>query len=147
MQITFTAACVLAFVAGLIAMWKKAWVRAVPWLFLVSGMGLAGIGVVGRAIRQAANTLVNGTSSLTSVVFGTSVTVLTAFVLTLILYFGMHPKKGKPTKLTPWIAFIYPSVLVGTGGVFGELFGLGHDFVTNAFYVVSDLVTNLVRAV
>ena len=133
MTIGFGTVAAIAALAGLIAMKKKEWQQAVPWLFLVAGLGIAG--VFGAVVDRIAAVLTNVVGSTAGAVFGASAPLVVAGALGLLLWFGMRPKKGKPTKLTPWLALIFPAVLAGVP-VIGRVVPLAVSFLSATIDVI-----------
>lgn len=133
---------VVALVIGLILHVKKSGKKVVPWLMLIAGAGIAG-GVIGRLIDRVSASGVRGVSSASARLFGAGVPILLAVGMGIVLFIHMKPKGQPPTRFTPWLALIFPAVLMATGGV---LAGLGAfagqtatEFGTAAFTMLSDL--------
>jgi hypothetical protein len=122
----------LAFAIALTLMFKKIAKKLIPWLMLVAGIGLGG--VIGLLSDRLVNGAVNGVSKATGTLLGGSAVggLIIVAVLTILLLPHMKPKGQPPTRLTPWLAFIFPAVLVAVGGMFSTLAGLGQNVVTQA---------------
>ena len=135
--------CAIALVLGLIAWKKSKWQRAVPWLFLVGGLGIAG--VAGAVIDRIAEVLTRVVGATTGAIFGAAAPIVLVIALGVILFFGMHPKKGTPTKWTPWLALIFPAVLAAVPGL-GGLVTVAVNFLTAAGGLVGEIVSELIAA-
>jgi hypothetical protein len=129
MILTLAGVSGIALVIALGFMFKKVLKKFIPWLMLVAGLGLAG--VFGTLVYNAVNRGVSGVSHATEKVLGAGVGGLAVVAwLTILLVPHMKPKGQPPTKFTPWLALIYPSVLAAVGGVLSNAAGLGQNVVT-----------------
>lgn len=123
----------LAFAIALALMFKKIAKRLIPWLMLIAGIGLGG--VIGLLSDRLVNGTVGGISRATGALLGGGAVggLIVVAVLTIVIAPHMKPKGGQPpTKFTPWLAFIFPAVLVAVGGMFSTLAGLSENVVTQA---------------
>jgi hypothetical protein len=131
MVFTLASVSAVSLVIALGLMYKRIGKKFVPWLMAIAGIGPSGI--FGALVERIVSSLVGGISSATSKLLGAGVggLVLVAW-LTIVLLPHMKPKGQPPTKFTPWVAFVYPSVLVAVGGIFSGLAGLSGNIVTQA---------------
>lgn len=145
MSLTMGAVAALAFVIALGLMFKKFGKKAVPWLMLIAGGGLAG--VLGAVLTKLITGGINGFSSAVGVVLGAGSVggLLVIAWLTIILLPHMKPKGQPPTRFTPWIAFSYVPVLVAVGGIFSALAGLSQNVVTQAFGIVGSTISAVIQ--
>lgn len=130
MTLTMGGIAALAFAIALALMFKKIAKKFIPWLMLVAGIGLGG--VIGALSSRLVNGAVNGVSQATGALFGAGAIgglIIVAW-LTIVIAPHMKPKGQPPTKFTPWLAFIFPAVLVAVGGMFSTLAGLSENVVT-----------------
>lgn len=132
MTLSVGAVAALAFAIALTMMFKKVLKKWIPWLMLVAGIGLGG--VIGVLSSRLVNGTVNGISKATGALLGGSAVggLIIVAVLTICLVPHMKPKGQPPTKMTPWLAFVFPAVLVAVGGMFSTLAGLSGNVVTQA---------------
>ena len=132
MTLTVGAVAALAFAIALTMMFKKVLKKFIPWLMLIAGIGLGG--VIGALSDRLVNGTVNGISKATGTLLGGSAVggLIVVAVLTILLVPHMKPKGQPPTRFTPWLAFIFPAVLVAVGGMFSTLAGLSGNVVTQA---------------
>jgi hypothetical protein len=131
----------IAFMLAFLLAHKKVWPKAVPWLMLLAGLGLAGL--LGQALDGVAGLLVGVTDKGTRAVFGIGVPIGLVVLMGVYLYLHLKPKGQAPTKLTKWIALIFPPVLVTVGGVF-----LGVSMTTEGMAAeVTKVVGNVVETV
>lgn len=101
---------------------NSAYPKIVPWLMLTAGLGLSGIG--GVLLAKIVGILTSLTGSATQAMFGVAVPGVLALAIGLALVLHMKPK-ASPSKATPWLALIFPSVLASIGGAFA---GIGEQF-------------------
>jgi hypothetical protein len=122
----------LAFAIALALMFKKIAKKLIPWLMLIAGIGLGG--VIGLLSDRLVNGAVNGISKAVGTLLGGAAVggLIVVAVLTILLMPHMKPKGQPPTRFTPWLAFIFPAVLVAVGGMFSTLAGLSQNVVTQA---------------
>lgn len=125
-------AAAIAAIAGALGIYllrKKVWQKYVPYLMLAAGLGLAGM--LGGALDWIGQSLVGTTSSVTRTLAGAAVPLVLTFVFGLALVLALKPKGPGVTRWTPWIALVFPAVLVATGGMAGDLGALlNHLFGT-----------------
>jgi hypothetical protein len=126
MSLTLGAAAAIAFALALLLMRKRAWPRAVPWLMLVAGLGVAGL--LGTFLDRLAGGLEAVASAGTGAVFGVAVPFLLAIVMGVYLFIHLKPKGAQPTRLTAWMALLFPAVLATLGGAFAGLTGVAGEF-------------------
>jgi hypothetical protein len=118
--IGFGGIAAICFGLAILLMYKKFWPKSQPWLMLIAGLGIAG-GMFGVLVDKLAGVLTNASATTARMLFaagGAAGAAGLAIWLGVYLYIHLKPKGQKPTKLTRWIALIYPSVLVTVGGVF-----------------------------
>jgi hypothetical protein len=133
----------LALVVALGCMFKKVLKKFIPWLMLIAGIGLAG--VLGTLVDRIVGRAVNGVSNATSKLLGAGVGGMALIaLLTVLIVPHMKPKGQPPTRFTPWIALLYPAVLVAVGGVFSQAAGLGSNIVTDGANTVGAFFASLV---
>lgn len=132
MTLTVGGVAALAFAIALALMFKKIAKKLIPWLMLVAGIGLGG--VIGLLSDRLVNGAVNGVSKAVGTLLGGAAVggLIIIAVLTILLLPHMKPKGQPPTRFTPWLAFIFPAVLVAVGGMFSTLAGLSENVVTQA---------------
>lgn len=174
MEVGFGTVAAGCLVIGLVAMKMQKWQRATPWLFLIGGLGLAG--VADAVIDRIAEALNRVAGAGTAAVFGVSAPIVVVVALGLILWFGMGPKGGRPakatprqggparpqpksgsptktpsgktggpTKWTPWLALIFPAVLAAVPGL-GGLVDVAVNVLSAAVSMGWDMVMQLVGA-
>lgn len=134
MKFTLGGVAALALLVALVLMYKHYGKKAVPYLMLIAGAGLAGIGgaVVGGVAARAVGGLTTAAERLLGV-SGATAGVGIVVALSLVLWPHMKPKGAQPpTRFTPWGALLYFPTLVAAGGVFSSLVGLSHNIVTQA---------------
>jgi hypothetical protein len=119
----------VAFVIGLVLRRKRIGAKAIPWLFLIAGLGMAG--VLGDLLVNLGGGLQNAGTIGSATLFGVPVPTLAAIVMTLVLVIDLMPKKS-PTGLTPWLALIVPSVWIASGGQWAELGNTGDNVMATA---------------
>ena len=103
----------VALTIGLVLFFKKAGKKLVPWFMLVAGLSLAG--AAGAGLDRAAAVLARTTESASARLLGVGLPLLVTVVVTIVLFIHMKPKGQPPTRFTPWLALIFPSLLVATG--------------------------------
>jgi hypothetical protein len=135
----------IALVVSLILMKMKASKSLVPWLMLIAGFGV--IGLVGRVIDRVAQGATRGTISASEGLLGIGVPALLAIGMSIVLYLQMTPKGPSPTRVTPWLALVFPSVLYAAGGLFANVAAFGEttfgDLGTAALATLADLAQGL----
>lgn len=143
MVLTLAGISGLALAIALALMFKRIGKKFIPWLMLIAGIGLAG--VLGVLVDRIIGRVVGGVSNATSKLLGAGVGGMALIaVLTVLIVPHMKPKGQPPTKFTPWLAFIYPAVLVAVGGVFSQAAGLGSNIVTDGANTVGAFFASLV---
>lgn len=115
-MVTLTAASIgaIALVAGLVLFFKKAGKKIVPWLMLIAGLSIAG-GVINRVLERIGDSASRATESASARLFGVGLPFLLTIAMGIVLYIHMKPKGQPPTRFTPWLALVFPSVLAATG--------------------------------
>jgi hypothetical protein len=115
-MVTLTAASIgaIALTVGLILYFKKAGKKVVPWFMLIAGLSIAG-GVINRVLDRVGVSAARATESASARLFGVGVPFLITIAMGIVLYIHMKPKGQPPTRFTPWLAFVFPSILAATG--------------------------------
>lgn len=116
--LTVGAIAAVAVVVGFAFKRKSMFPKAVPWLWLLGGFGVAG--VLGDLLVGVGGALSGVSTSVSVLVFGAAVPALVAIYLGVTLAIEMRPN-GNPGKWTPWVALIFPAILATAGGTFTEL--------------------------
>jgi hypothetical protein len=143
MVLTLAGISGISLAIALALMFKRSAKKIVPWLMLIAGMGLAGI--LGALVDRIVGTVVNGVSDATSKLFGAGVGGIALIaILTVFIAPHMKPKGQPPTRFTPWLAFVYVSVLVAVGGVFSAAAGMSSNIVTDFAGGAATFLTSLV---
>lgn len=143
MVLTLAGISGISLAIALALMFKKVAKKIIPWLMLIAGVGLAG--VLGVVVTRIIDRVVGGVSDATSKLLGAGVGGMALIaILTVLIVPHMKPKGQPPTRFTPWLAFIYPSVLVSVGGVFSQAAGLGSNVVTDVAGTAAMFLTSLV---
>jgi hypothetical protein len=140
-SLSFGGIAAIAFGLALLFVYKKVWPKAVNWLMLIAGLGL--VGVIGRILDRFAGLLVGITDAGTRAVFGVAVPIGLVILFGVYLYLHLRPRGHPPTKLTKWIALVFPSVLVTVGGVFLGLTITTEGLVTEMTHIVGQLVDSV----
>ncbi len=128
----------IAFMLAFLLAHKKVWPRAVPWLMLLAGLGL--VGLLGQALDGVAGLLVGITDKGTRAVFGIGVPAGLVILMGVYLFLHLKPKGHQPTRLTKWIALVFPPVLVTVGGVFLGVTMTTEGMAAELTRVVGDVV-------
>lgn len=142
-MVTLSAASIgaVALTIGLVLFFKKAGKKIVPWFMLIAGMSIAG-GVVWQILNRVGGAASRATESASARMFGVGVPWLLTVAMGIVLYIHMKPKGQNPTRLTPWLAFIFPSVLIATG--FASIVSIanatGTQFGTTAWATLSAVI-------
>lgn len=110
------AACAL--VLAILLRKNSAWPKVVPWLMLTAGFGLAGL--AGALLTRLVGMILGVVGAGTNALFGAAVPGIVALGIGVALFIHMRPK-ASPSKATPWLALIFPAVLVAMGGPFANL--------------------------
>lgn len=122
-----TAIAAIAFCVGFVFRRRNFATKAVPWLWLLAGFGLAGL--FGNLLVSIGGALTSATTQATAVAFGVGVPVLLAIVIGVLLLVDMRPRAA-PGRLTPWLALVFPSILATAGGVFAQLHATADSYLT-----------------
>lgn len=118
-------AAAIAFTFGLLA-WKLGeHKKAVPWLMLIAGSGLAG--TLGGLLDKIAGGATGATASAVRITAGVGITWILALGTAYVLYVQMKPKGKGPSKLTPWMALLFVPLLLAAGGVFADVGAMAQD--------------------
>ncbi|GAA5038606.1 hypothetical protein [Actinopolymorpha pittospori] len=134
------------FTAGAICLRRNKLPRARNWLMLLAGTGLSGI--LGAIIGWLTTTLGTVGGTATQIIFGVGLPAVIGFAVAWILAIDLHPKKGRPSRVTPWLALIaFPLLIATFGGVMATLPDRVNDAVVSAGSALSaaigDLINNL----
>jgi len=115
-MVTLTAASIgaIALTIGLALFFKKAGKKLVPWFMLIAGLSVAG-GVVNRVLDRIGTSTAHATESASARLFGVGISFLVTIAMGIVLYIHMKPKGQPPTRFTPWLALVFPSILAATG--------------------------------
>lgn len=115
-MVSLTAAGIgaIALVAALVLFFKKAGKKVVPWLMLIAGLTIAG-GVVNRILDRVSSSASRATESASARLFGVGLPFLITIAMGIVLFIHMKPKGQPPTRFTPWLALVFPSILAATG--------------------------------
>lgn len=115
-MVTFTAASIgaIALTIGLVLFFKKAGKKLVPWFMLIAGASITG-GVVNRILDRVGGSTATAMNSASSRLFGVAVPFLITIAIGIVLFIHMRPKGQPPTRFTPWLALVFPSILAATG--------------------------------
>jgi hypothetical protein len=140
-SLSFGGIAAIALMLALLFVYKKVFPKAVPWLMLTAGLGL--IGIIGRLLDRSAGFLVGITDATTRAVFGVGAPIGLVIVMGTYLFLHLKPRGHPPTKLTKWIALIFPSVLVTVGGIFLGLTMTTEGLVAEVSQVVGELVDSI----
>ncbi|MGW5363314.1 hypothetical protein [Actinopolymorpha pittospori] len=117
--------------------------QGTPWLMLISGACLAGM--LGAVIGWVTSTLGMVGGTVTGILFGAAIPALVTFVVTAILIIDMHPKRGRATKATPWLALLVIPLAVATfGGVMAALPARINELVATAGTAVAQALGDVV---
>lgn len=104
--------------------WKLKLARkATPYLLLIGSSvltGTAAANFIGKLFTGATSWVSTVTSKWVST-GGALLMLIVSVVLTILLYHGMHPKKGKFEKKHNIVALLTPIAWVGTGGFFATV--------------------------
>ncbi|MFD2081565.1 hypothetical protein SAMN05421678_106265 [Actinopolymorpha cephalotaxi] len=132
------------FTAGVISIRKNKLPRARNWLMLLAGTGMSGI--LGAVIGWLTGTLGKVGGTATQIVFGVGVPAVIGFAVAWILAIDLHPKKGKPSRVTPWLALLaFPLLVVTFGGVMGSLPDRVNEAVASAGSALSQAIGDLIN--
>lgn len=131
-------------VAALMMMFKRIGKKFVPWLMFVAGLCMSGAGLIGSLLDRAAAALARASESTSGRLFGVGLPLLIVVMVGIALFPHMRPKGQPPTRFTPWLALLFPSLLVVAGlGALASLFqSLGGELGTSAWATVMDVVKN-----
>lgn len=115
-MVTLTAASIgaVALTIGLVLWFKKAGKKLVPWFMLIAGASITG-GVIKRILDRIGSSTADAMASGSAALFGVGVPFLITIVIGIVLAIHMRPKGQPPTRFTPWLALVFPSILAATG--------------------------------
>lgn len=130
-----------ALVLGLIVRKKAKGSKAVPWLFLIAGFGLAGL--IGRWLDWIAGALTSASQTATAYIFGVGLPGLIAVAFAVYLFFHLKPKGQKPTAVTPWIALLTPALLMTSVSAMAGLTGLIEDLTAATGQAAANLINGI----
>ncbi|MEQ7007675.1 hypothetical protein ABN028_15985 [Actinopolymorpha sp. B17G11] len=142
MSLTLGAAAAIGFALALLLMRKKAWPRAVPWLMLIAGLGVAGL--LGNLLHRFAGAAERVTGAGTAAVFGVAVPVLLAVVMGAYLFIHLKPKGAPPTRVTAWTALLFPAVLTAVGGAFAGVAAVAEGALGTVGQTVGSLFNDVI---
>lgn len=142
---TAVAAAVFALVLGLVQWKRKKTPKIVGWLMLIAGAGIAGAaGWAGDFLRKAGELAGTGMSAGTAKTFGVAIPGAIVAGVALWLAHDLWPsKKAKASKLLPWLALAFPTLLAIVGGVWA---GMGSDAVNAVGEAAADVASAFVTA-
>lgn len=138
MTLTLGGIAAVSLAIALTLMFKKMAKRATVFLMLIAGLcGLGGI--LGSIVDRIVNSAVGGATSAADRLSGQAIGgFIIIAIMSIALWPHIKPKGQPPTRLTPWIAFLYGAVLFAVGGVFSEMAGLSQNIVAQgANFLVS----------
>lgn len=121
---------VLGFVIAGWAIWRKKAPKIQVWLMLIAG--LCATGLVAAIALWATGWITTLVGKGLGALFGASLTiagVAMAIVVVLELMHAAHPKKGKPGKIHPPLAFLAPGLIAAGGGIFAAAVTKGQEVV------------------
>ena len=122
----------IAFILGAIAWKKGSLTQAVPWLMLIAGVGIGGgISSVLIMVAGASDSVASGATRWAT---GAGITFAAALIVGIFLALSMPPW-GRPTKFTPLLALIFPSLLAVS--TFGFLVATANDWLNRAAVALS----------
>jgi hypothetical protein len=119
---SWSAAAIGAILFGIacVCLKKHKLLQGTPWLMLFAGACLAGM--LGGVIGWVTSTLGMVGGTVSGIVFGVAVPAVVFAIIATILVIDMHPKRGRSTKATPWLALLAVPLAVATfGGVMAAL--------------------------
>jgi hypothetical protein len=101
--------------------------KTVPWLMLLGGFGVAG--VIGSLLFRLGALIVGTSSSASRMLVGSAVPLVPVLIVGIVLIVQMRPKGKGPNKATPWLAFVFPSLVTALGGTIAATMGTVPDEV------------------
>jgi hypothetical protein len=118
-ELTAAGVSVVALAIALGLMHKKVLKKAVPWTMIVAGAGIAG--ALGSLIQRAVGAVLEAFTAVGAALLGAGAGL--AFVVWIVICVLPHlkPKGQPPTRMTPWLAFVLPALLVATGGFMADI--------------------------
>jgi drug/metabolite transporter (DMT)-like permease len=134
----------IAIVVGYALKRKHVWPKAVPWLWLLGGFGIAG--VAGDLLVKIGGLLTDLSSAGSAALFGAAVPAMVAIFLGTQLVIDMRPN-ASPTKWTPWVALAFPAILATAGGVFTQLHDTADDNAVEALAAVGTFFETAVSGI
>jgi hypothetical protein len=142
---TAVAVAVFALVLGLVQWKRKKTPKIVGWLMLIAGAGIAGAaGWAGDFLRKAGELAGTAMSAGTASTFGVAIPGALVAGVALWLAHDLWPsKKAKASKLLPWLALAFPTLLAIVGGVWA---GMGSDAVNVVGEAAADVASAFVTA-
>lgn len=145
-MLAWSAAAVGAFLftTAVICLRKNKLPRATSWLMLLAGAGLSGL--LGGVVGWVTGTIGRIGGAATNLAFGVGVSAVLGFAVVCILAIDMHPKKGRPTRLTPWLALLAVPLVVATfGGAMAQLPDAINNGVVAAGNALSRAIADLIQ--
>lgn len=114
--------------------------RGRNWLMLLAGACLTGAaGLLGTALGWVARAVDTTSNVVGGMLIGGTLAALVAIAYVWALIAHMHPKKGSPTKATPWLALLaFPALGLIVGGIFATMPGTIQQAVTQAMASIVD---------
>jgi len=131
----------IALVVGYAFKRKHVLPKVVPWLWLLAGFGIAGL--LGDLLVALGGMFSGASSASSAVIFGVAVPALLAIFLGTMLAIDMRPNSS-PTRWTPWVALVFPSILATAGGVFAQLHGTADNYAGQAMAALGVAFQNAV---
>lgn len=138
-------AAVLAFLALITAITlykKKLGKKAIPWLFLIAGIGLTGM--LGGMLTSVVGLLTDAVATFTNWAAGRPITLALTLVFAIILIADMKPKGGSGGSMVTYgVALLFPAVLAATGFAFAP--ELAEQFLSQLARSADEFIAGLGR--
>lgn len=129
MTLTLAGISAIGLAIALTCMHKKLGKRSVVFLMAIAGLGPSGF--LGDIIVRIVTAIMGGAATASDRLVGAGVGgIVVALVMAFAMWPHVKPKGQPPTRLTPWLAFFFPTVLFAAGGFFSDGAGLASNVVT-----------------